>query len=83
VPILKVYRVTEGVIMRLTQLRGDDSCPDGRTCPAVHQTDRGTLMIVGRRVSDAEALAQMAIGEDEIAIEVPAGLLPEVVPGAG
>jgi hypothetical protein len=40
-------------------------------------------MIVGRRVSDAEALAQMAIGEDEIAIEVPAGLLPEVVPGAG
>jgi hypothetical protein len=69
--------------MRLTQLRGDDSCPDGRTCPAVHQTDRGTLMIVGRRVSDAEALAQMAIGEDEIAIEVPAGLLPEVVPGAG
>ena len=68
--------------MRLTQLRGD-SCPDGRTCPAVHQTNRGTLMIVGRRVSDAEALAQMAIGEDEIAIEVPASLLPEVIPGAG
>jgi hypothetical protein len=69
-------------MMRLTQLRGDD-CPDGRTCPAVHLTDRGTLMLIGRRVSDAEALAQMAIGPDEIAIEVPAGLLPEVVPGAG
>jgi hypothetical protein len=82
VPILKVHLVTEGVIMRLTQLRGDD-CPDGRTCPAVHQTDRGTFMIVGRRVSDAEALLQMAIGADEIAIEVPMDLLPEVVPGAG
>ncbi len=67
--------------MRLTQLRGD--CPDGRTCPAVHQTDRGTLMVVGRRVTDGEALAQMAIGEDEIAIEVPEGLLPEVIPAGG
>jgi hypothetical protein len=69
--------------MRLTQLRGDDSCPDGRTCPALHQTDRGTLVIIGRRVSDSEALAQMAIGADEVAIEVPASLLPEVTLGAG
>jgi hypothetical protein len=40
-------------------------------------------MIVGRRVSNAAALLQMAIGPDEIAIEVPMDLLPEVVPGAG
>jgi len=40
-------------------------------------------MVVGRRVTDAEALAQMAIGEDEIAIEVPEDLLPEVIPSSG
>jgi hypothetical protein len=40
-------------------------------------------MVVGRRVTDAEALAQMAIGEDEIAIEVPEHLLPEVIPSSG
>jgi hypothetical protein len=61
--------------MRLTKIR---DCPDGRTCPAVHGTDRGTLMIIGRVVSDSDVLAQMAIGPGEIAIEVPASLLPEV-----
>jgi hypothetical protein len=81
-PILKVHPSTKGVMMRLTQLRGDD-CPDGRTCPAVHKTDRGTLVLVGRKISEPEDLAQLAIGPDEIAIEVPAGLLPEVMPGAG
>ena len=63
--------------MTLTKLRGDD-CPDGRTCPAVHQTDRGTLMIIGRIVTDPEALAQLAIGSGETAIEVPMSLIPEV-----
>jgi hypothetical protein len=63
--------------MKVTMLRGDD-CPDGRTCPAVHQTERGSLMIVGAAVTDPEALAQMAIGLGEVAIEVPLSLLPEV-----
>ncbi len=63
--------------MKVTRLRGDD-CPDGRTCPAVHQTDSGSLMIVGAVVTDSEALAQMAIGGGEVAIEVPLSLLPEV-----
>ena len=45
--------------MELRKLRGD-SCPDGRTCPAVHQTDRDTLMIIGSVVTDPEALAQLA-----------------------
>jgi hypothetical protein len=68
--------------MRVTKLRGDSDpdCPDGRTCPAVHVTDSGTLMIVGRLVTEREALAQMAIGDDETAIEVPASLLPELRP---
>ena len=64
--------------MELRKIRGDDSCPDGRTCPAVHQTDRGTLMIVGSVVTDPEALAQLAIGPGETAIEVPLSLVPEV-----
>ena len=61
---------------KLTKLRG--SCADGRTCPAVHQTDAGSLMIIGRVVTDPETLAQMAIGEGEIAVEVPGSLIPEV-----
>ena len=63
--------------MRLTKLRGD-TCPDGRTCPAVHQTDQGTLMIIGSVVTDPEALRHLAIGPGETAIEVPAALIPEV-----
>jgi hypothetical protein len=63
--------------MRLTKLRGP-ACSDGRTCPAVHQTETGSLMIIGRVVTDPSALAQMAIGPGEIAVEVPADLLPEV-----
>lgn len=63
--------------MKLAMLRGD-YCPDGRTCAAVHQTETGSLMIVGRAVTDEDALSQMAIGPGEIAVEVPAALLPEV-----
>jgi hypothetical protein len=66
--------------MWVTKLRGgsDPDCLDGRTCPAVHLTDSGTLVIVGRLVTEPEALSQMAIGDGETAIEVPASLLPEV-----
>ena len=60
----------------LTRVRG--TCPDDRTCPAAHKTSRGTVMIVGRPVTEPEALAQMAIGDGEIAIEVPGELFPEV-----
>lgn len=63
--------------MRLTMLRGDD-CPDGRTCPAVHQTESGSLVIIGRVVTDEGWLSQLAIGPGELAVEVPAELLPEV-----
>jgi hypothetical protein len=63
--------------MRLTRLRGND-CPDGRTCPAVHLTESGSLIIVGRIVTDIETLSQMAIGDGELAVEVPAALSPEV-----
>jgi hypothetical protein len=63
--------------MKLTRLRGE--CPDGRTCPSVNASDRGTAVIVGRAVTDPEALAHLAIGPDEVAVEVPGVLLPEVL----
>ena len=63
--------------MKLRKVAGE-TCPDGRTCPAVHHSDRQTLVIVGSLVRDPETLAQLAIGPGETAIEVPASLLPEV-----
>jgi hypothetical protein len=63
--------------MKLTKLRGP-ACADGRTCPAVHQTDTGSLVVIGRVVTDPAALAQLAIGPGEIAVEVPGTLIPEV-----
>jgi hypothetical protein len=66
-------------MVRLTKIRGSgDDCPSGRTCPAVHATDRGTLVIIGPQVTDPEALAQTNIDPGEVAIEIPASMLPEV-----
>ena len=65
--------------LKLTKVRpGDAQCPDGRQCPAVYASNRGTVFIVGKRVTDPAALAQAAIGDDEVLSEVPASLLPEV-----
>ena len=37
--------------LKLTKVRGDGAdCPDGRTCPAVYASNRGTVFIVGKRV---------------------------------
>jgi hypothetical protein len=54
-----------------------EDCADGKTCPALADTDRGTCVVVGEVLRDAEALADagLAIGDNEIAVEVPASLL--------
>lgn len=65
-------------MVTLIKIRGEDDCPSGRTCPAVHRSDRATLMIIGNLVTDPEALGQMDIGPGEVAVEIPASLLPEV-----
>jgi hypothetical protein len=62
--------------MHLTWLRGE--CPDGRTCPTVFLTDRGTLAVVGSIVTDPEVLAALGLPEHESVVEVPLRLLPEV-----
>jgi len=59
--------------MKITKLRG---CPDGRTCPGVYATDRGTLLIQGAIVTDPEALDGVPPGET--VVEVPRSLFPEV-----
>jgi hypothetical protein len=53
--------------------RGD--CADGKTCPTLADTDRGSCLVVGKVVRDPEALAGLGIGDDEMAVEVPASLL--------
>ena len=57
-------------------LRSND-CADGKTCPALADTDQGTCVVVGKVVTDPEALAVagLEVGADEIAVEVPASLL--------
>jgi hypothetical protein len=54
--------------MRLTRLAG---CEAG-TCPAVYETDRGTLVVQGAIVADAEGVD---VPSGETLVEVPAALL--------
>lgn len=47
------------------------------TCPAVYETDRGTLAVQGRLVTDTEALGDSVnLGDDEVIVEIPRELLP-------
>jgi hypothetical protein len=42
------------------------------TCPAVYETDHGTLAVQGRLISDPEALADCVHrGPDEAVVEIP------------
>lgn len=52
-----------------------DNCSDGKTCPSLADTDQGTCVVVGKIVTDPEALSALGIGSDEMAVEVPAALL--------
>lgn len=58
--------------MRLTFL-GGDSGPNGS--PRAYATDRGTFVVQGYKVQDAETLAQLTIPNHETVIEIPAELL--------
>lgn len=63
------------MIMKL--VRG--SCDDGKTCPALHRTDRDTVLVQGWEVIDSETLTQLDLPVGTEAVEVPAGLLAEVL----
>ena len=62
--------------MRMTRIRGE--CPDGRTCPAVHDTDGDVLVIQGNLITDPRVLSELRLGPGEAAVEIPRTLLPEV-----
>lgn len=70
--------------MRLTFI-GTDS--GGGQCPAVYATDRQTAVIQGKRITDAQALADLAgtyggLPADETAVEVKFDLLVRWLPTA-
>ena len=63
--------------MLVKLIRGD--CSDGKTCPALHGTDRDTVLIQGWPVTDATLLRQLDLPAGTQAVEVPAELLAEVL----
>lgn len=63
--------------MLVKLIRGD--CSDGKTCPALHRTDRDTVLIQGWPVTDATLLGQLDLPAGMQAVEVPAELLAEVL----
>ncbi|HEX4816715.1 MAG TPA: hypothetical protein VFV66_28570 [Nonomuraea sp.] len=47
------------------------------TCPAVYETDRGTIAVQGKLVTDPDALGDAVnLASDEVIIEIPKDLLP-------
>jgi hypothetical protein len=58
--------------MRLTLL-GTSSERGG--CPTVYETDKGTLVVQGWKIPDAETLAQLDLPDHETAVEIPRSLL--------
>lgn len=70
--------------MKLT-FEGSNS-KDG-SCPSLYSTDRGTIVVQGKQITDPDTLAQArAILEGETFVEVPADLVkywPRVSGAAG
>ncbi len=61
--------------MRLILLRA--TCDDGRTCPNINATDRGTHLVQGYPVTGLDLGGHMP-GPDEAVVEIQASLLPEL-----
>ena len=56
------------------RLLGTSSGKNG--CPALYVTDRGTYVVQGKRVTDAEAIACLVdVRDDEFYVEIPKNLL--------
>jgi hypothetical protein len=67
--------------MKLTHL-ATESGKSG--CPSVFATDRGTYVVQGWKVTDDEALAELAergLPDHETAVEIPAALLEHLQAG--
>lgn len=58
--------------MKIVVLRG--TCNNGRTCPNINLSDRGTYVVRGHVVTEAS--------EGEAVVAIPLSLLPELVGAA-
>ncbi|MFC4113840.1 hypothetical protein [Nonomuraea zeae] len=55
------------------------STSEAGACPTLYETDRGTIVVQGLQVTDAEALADLRdVLDGEGAVEVPRELLTEI-----
>ncbi|MDE1151817.1 MAG: hypothetical protein PW788_04690 [Micavibrio sp.] len=51
-------------------------CHTQTCCPAVFETDAGSYVIIGKKLSiEAQALVEGRVGADEFVIEIPKGML--------
>ena len=59
--------------------KGDDQkCTEGKKCPNIYLTDRGTFIVQGWVISDEQTLMDLDIPPGESAVEIPLDLLPEL-----
>lgn len=63
--------------MKVEKLVG--GCDDG-DCPTIYTTDRGTVVVQGGRVGQADGLK---LGDGEDAVEIPLELLKEALSALG
>ncbi|MCF6476492.1 hypothetical protein FAF44_50385 [Nonomuraea sp. MG754425] len=55
------------------------STSEAGACPTLYETDRGTIVVQGLQVTDAEALADLRdVLEGETAVEIPRELITEI-----
>ncbi|WP_433430873.1 hypothetical protein [Nonomuraea sp. CA-141351] len=55
------------------------STSEAGACPTLYETDRGTIVVQGLQVTDAEALADLRdVLDGEVAVEVPRELITEI-----
>jgi hypothetical protein len=60
------------------ELRFLGSTSDGGSCPNLYETDRGTLVVQGEKVTDPDALAALrarGLPDHETVVEIPRELL--------
>lgn len=60
------------------KLRFLGSTSDGGACPNLYETDRGTFVVQGERITDLDALATLrarGLPDHETVVEIPRDLL--------
>lgn len=61
--------------MELRKIAQEPPCI-GSSCPTVYESDRGTIVVQGKRVGDASGLD---VPSDEVLAEVPVSLIKQLL----